>query len=165
MQRKNQRVIRWIPQHLLRPIGPIRRGGINTYPPLFVRNGGTICNSPLIRRSNQIVTTPWTAFRGRATPLKRVMVKRCGGASGDGALLLSLIPDIENKPLVPLGASSGPLDDMDLATFLDLDPAIQRHYLSLLNQDFFESVGYEPAVAYRIATYLQTKNIQDLQPK
>jgi hypothetical protein len=87
--------------------------------------------------------------------------RRVGGTRGDGELLLAL-NGIPNKTLVPMDSEGGPLDDMNLASFLDLDPAIQRHYLPIITPEFLASVGYEPKMARRIVNYLETRDANAL---
>jgi hypothetical protein len=82
---------------------------------------------------------------------------RAGGGKGDGALLLALNQIPSN---IYLGDSIG----LDLASFLDLPRASQQRFLPVLTAEFLESRGYETAVAKRIAKYLSTYDVADLDP-
>lgn len=91
-----------------------------------------------------------------APPVKRSLVKRRtrrAGATGDGQLLLdsySISP--ANEPL------GGALGDMGLATFLDLDPAIQYRYLPVFTPEYLEQAGYTPDQSLRILNYLYSRD-------
>jgi len=83
----------------------------------------------------------------------RLRPKRHGGAKGDGQFLLDTYGISPSN--TPLG---GALGDMFLASFLDLDPAIQYRYLPVFTPDYLEQAGYTPNQTRRIINYLYTRD-------
>lgn len=111
----------------------------------FPRFVTRVHRGPRVRRGTRLTRVP--------TGFVIMRSKRRGGAKGDGQFLLDTYGISPTN--APLG---GALGDMGLASFLDLDAAIQYRYLPVFTSDYLEQAGYSPSQTRRIINYLRTRD-------